>query len=81
MARPSLRLVLALGGIAAAVVVAAVLTGGGSETGAISGPFADAAEVNSAGFEVTELAEIDQLRQAFDAAEGRPRLVLLVDPI
>lgn len=79
MARPSSRVVLALGGVVAAVVVAAVVIGGGTETGAISSPVADAA--TEADFEVIELAEIDQLHQAFEAAEGRPRLVLLIDPI
>ena len=74
-----MRFVLTVGVVAAVVAATAVLVSGGSETGAASSQAGDGAA--SVDFAVTELAEIDQLRQAFDAAESRQRLVLLVDPI
>ncbi len=74
-----LSLLFGLAVAAAVAVVAIVLIGGGSDTVAATSQPDEVAEPTD--FEVTELADIDQLRQAFDSAEGQPRLILLVDPI
>lgn len=78
-------------------VVGAVIVSSGGETGTdlprvrVSVPGSDnevdlfaeesAGEDERASSDVIEVDNIDQIRAAFDADQGRPRLILLVDPI